>query len=78
MAGRMPGKNYIDDNSLQGAAVNERMKYPKRSDERRTLNQIVHANDRGKQTIPNNPYSGPNNKTSQARDDFNKIVNKRK
>lgn len=77
MAGRIPGSNYIDDNSLQGAAVNERVKHLTGSNERRTLNQIVHANDKGRQNIKNNPYSGPNNMTSKARDDFNKITKKK-
>ena len=67
-------KCSIADTNLQGMACNERDKHQIGSSERKTCNQIIHANDEEQKR---NPYSGPKDMTGQARKDFDRIVSKK-
>jgi hypothetical protein len=70
-------KGYIDNANLQGMACNERDKHQIGSSERETCNQIIHANDGGRGINPRKLYSGPEDMTGQAREDFERIVSKK-
>ena len=64
----------ITDMGLIGQAASERNNYPPRSEPRQVMNNIVHANDHDARS--DNPFSGPEDKTEEARRELERVTKK--